>query len=246
MTRVPLVLALALVAVAACSKTCPRTWARIKKCAGADRSLDADTEQAFRERCKKLDKPRLKRCLAKDGCERFQTCLAQAEGAAPGRTVVDRRSLCDRAIERALRCETSSAKIDSETRRLIDDMCKKVRPEALTECLDREECKEYQRCLSRAFLDTPATKPPSASAPAPATEKKDEVRLEVGITGEVMLGGISVSLDRLTEILTVAKDKQPGLKVLIATSSKIPYATLVKVLQAVTAAGVQFALSPSP
>jgi hypothetical protein len=135
-----------------CGKTCPRTWSRIKKCAGegAPTAVDQDAEQAFRQQCKKLDKARLKRCLDKDDCPAFQRCLGRATRMAAGQG-----NLCTRVYAKALACEKSKDRVpkldDTQQRQEFDARCAQVEPSVLERCLRETDCEDFERCGKRAF-----------------------------------------------------------------------------------------------
>ena len=161
-----------------CGKTCPKTWSRMKKCAGDSAALDDDAEAAFRKTCKKADKKKLKRCLDKEDCADFERCLGKA---STPRAPASPEALCERVLKRGLTCERKKggnrgAELDEPgVKALFMDMCKKADHQRLRRCLEEEEdCKSFERCAEGAFRvsgggrkrdDTPVPPPPPASIP---------------------------------------------------------------------------------
>jgi len=165
-------------ALTSCGKTCPKTWTRMKKCAGEGANLDDEAEAAFRKQCKKLDKKKLKRCLGKEDCADFERCLGRA--SAP-RSAESPEALCERTLKRGLDCEHRKGKSrgaeldDPKVKELFMDMCRKANQSVLRRCLEEEEdCKSFERCAEGAFRvkDTPRRKrsePDPVPPPPPAT-----------------------------------------------------------------------------
>jgi hypothetical protein len=164
--------------LAGCGKTCPRTWTRMKKCAGEGAALDDDAEAAFRKQCKKLDKKRLKTCLGKEDCADFERCLGKA--SAP-KGAESPEALCQRTLRRGLDCEgrkgrKRTAELDDpKVKELFMEMCRKADHQRLRRCLENEEdCKSFERCAEGAFRDRDVKRrkraePDPVPPPPPAT-----------------------------------------------------------------------------